>query len=148
MQFKHSNHCKQSKQHYRLNICRLFVEVDKYSVSDNNVPITTLLWEPCPSERNEGSWIRQSSDTLLLFSSIHQSANLDFDIYFKQRPKLSEQSLPHQMSKTQKVKVGAVLPPLLLSFVYLFCQFTMFQSLVKRHWWGSDCSESFGTFSN
>ena len=24
------------------------------------------------------------------------SANLDFDIYFKQRPKLSEQSLPHQ----------------------------------------------------
>ena len=32
-----------------------------------------------------------------------------------------------------KVKVGAVLPPLLLSFVYLFCQFIMFQSLVKRH---------------
>ena len=47
-----------------------------------------------------------------------------------------------------KVKVGAVLPPLLLSFVYLFCQFTMFQSLVKRHWWGSDCSESFGLCSN
>ena len=46
-----------------------------------------------------------------------------------------------------KVKVGAVLPPLLLSFVYLFCQFTMFQSLVKRHWWGSDCSESFGNIS-
>ena len=37
-----------------------------------------------------------SIDKLLLFSSIHQSANLDFDIYFKQRPKLSEQSLPHQ----------------------------------------------------
>ena len=41
-------------------------------------------------------FIRGLSDTLLLFSSIHQSANLNFDIYFKQRPKLSEQSLPHQ----------------------------------------------------
>ena len=31
------------------------------------------------------------------------------------------------------VKVGAMLPSLLLSFFYLFCQSIMFQSLVKRH---------------
>ena len=32
-----------------------------------------------------------------------------------------------------KVKVGAMLPPLLLSYFYLLCQCKMFQSLVKRH---------------
>ena len=32
-----------------------------------------------------------------------------------------------------KVKVGAMLPSLLLSFFYLFFQSIMFQSLVKRH---------------
>ena len=33
-----------------------------------------------------------------------------------------------------KVKVGAMLPPLLLSYFYFFfCQSQMFQSLVKRH---------------
>ena len=32
-----------------------------------------------------------------------------------------------------KVRVGAMLPPLLLSYFYLLCQCKMFQSLVKRH---------------
>ena len=32
-----------------------------------------------------------------------------------------------------KVKVGAMMPPLLLSYFYLLCQCKMFQSLVKRH---------------
>ena len=32
-----------------------------------------------------------------------------------------------------KVKVRAIMPPLLLSYFYLFGQFKMFQSLVKRH---------------
>ena len=41
-----------------------------------------------------------------------------------------------------------MLPLLLLSFFYIFCQLFMFQSLVKRHWWGSDCSESFALCSN
>ena len=51
-----------------------------------NFLLHLCFWEISLKKRN----------TLLLFSSIHQSANLNFDIYFKQRPKLSEQSLPHQ----------------------------------------------------
>ena len=46
-----------------------------------------------------------------------------------------------------KVKVRAIWPPLSLSEMFSFRHFTMFQSILKHHWWGSDCSESFGSCS-
>ena len=153
MQCKHSNHCKQSKQHYCLNICRLFVEVDKYSVSVNNVPITTLLWEPCASERNESSWIRQSIVSCVVYGAVVSISDSTFWSRSDKLPwlKWRKENIWMVTSRRQNIvkvcKISSIQNEWMLVFVspLALCQHIQCTRWVINVFWKSLCSWSSNT---